>query len=208
MPLTRLDGDRAGRMVIAVSRCNVKPPAVIAIFTTPRPTPVARSVVAGRPRSPGASVAPSSAPPSIASGPSVSIRTETGPAGRSILCSITASRASSPGARNRGSSASATTGSRTVAGLPALPTFAPCQATAMSRTSPLKSGMSSATIATPSAPACTGGENRVTVRIGMSGSAKPPSSPPCRSSVASPSAGAINRPQSSRISSPSRRRPR
>ena len=90
----------------------------------------------------------------------------------------------------------------------AAPRLVPLQATAISRTWPLKSGRSSGNCATPSAPACTGGTNRVTVFCGMSGSTKLPSSPPWRSTVAAPSGGAISRPQSSRMSRPSRRRPR
>ena len=71
----------------------------------------------------------------------------TSPGGSSMLCSSTDRRASSPGARKRGSRASATTSSRTVIGRAPAPMRVPSQATAISRSSPAKSGMSSGTMA-------------------------------------------------------------
>ncbi len=85
---------------------------------------------------------------------------------------------------------------------------APLQATAISRTWPAKSGKSNGMETFPSGPAWTGLVNSVTVFCGTSGSTKLPSSPPWRSAVAVPSPEAINRPQSSRMSTPSVRRPR
>ncbi len=179
-----------------LSRSMRKPPGpVTARRSTPSPPSVARSVVKGCARAPVASVAARRVGPAMASPPLAVSSAAISPCGNSMLCSSTDSRASSPGARKRGSSASATTASRTVMGFAAAPMRVPSQATAIRRNSPAKSGMSSGTMATPSAPARTTPENSETTRCGgCSASAPPASSPPWRSRASSPSAGGIRRP--------------
>jgi len=86
---------------------------------------------------------------------------------------LSAASALSPGARNRGRTISATTASRTVSGREARPSFFSLIATAISRNSPLKSGISSSTCAVPPAPSFTRPENRATVFVGTTESARP-----------------------------------
>ena len=61
----------------------------------------------------------------------------------------------SPTDRKRGSVPVTTTGSRTITSALALPTRVALHATAMTRTVPLKAGMSNATSAVPSGPTLT-----------------------------------------------------
>ena len=150
--------------------------------------------LAGRARALGARVTAMRSGPASAMAPSVARVTVTSPAGRSRLLSSTGSRASSPGARKRGSSASAMIGSRTVSGLLAAPMRLPAQATAISRSSPAKSGMSRVTVAVPSGATATGPEKSATVRCGISMLPTLNSSPPWRSAASSPSGGGISRP--------------
>ena len=100
-------------------------------------------------------------------GPRPDIVAAASPAGRSRLCISTGSRASSPGARKRGSSGSATSGSRTVAACGrADPVAAPGH-----RHQPHLAGeigQVERDRRAPSGAACTGGMNSVTVRCGMS----------------------------------------
>ena len=182
-------------MVIRNSRVAVKPPGPVATSrSTPCPAAVARSVVAGRARPLGARLAASRSGPARAMAPSAVRVAVISPSGRSRLLSSTGSRASSPGARKRGSSASAIAGSRTVTGLLAAPIRLPDQATAISRNSPAKSGISRVTVAVPSAATATGPENSATVRCGISMAPRLNSSPPWRSAASSPSGGGISRP--------------
>ncbi len=161
--------------------------------STPSPSPVARSVTEGCARAPVARSDATRPPPDSA--PEAASDADTSPAGSSRLCSNTGTRASSPGARKRGSAASASTASRTTIARDAEPTRSPSHATAISRSSPAKSGRSSATVARPSGPVATGPAKSATLRRGIgSAPSAPNSSPPWRSVAAGASVGSTSRP--------------
>ncbi len=108
---------------------------------------------------------------------------------------LSAAAAWSPGARKRGNTMSATTGSRTVSGRSAWPSLVSVIATAIRRNSPLKSGTSKVTDAVPSAPTFTRPENSATVRVGTTASGRPPKlSPPSRIAPIAPFSDLIKRP--------------
>jgi hypothetical protein len=194
--LRTLTMEREERMVMRASRVAAKPSGpVMARRITPSPAPVARSVVLGSARAPVARRAESRAGPARASGPSTESVALTSPGGCSRLCSSTGKAASSPGARKRGSSASASTASRTGSGREAAPTRSALQATAISRSSPAKSGRSRGIMARPSASVSTTPENSATLRCGIRRApSAAPSSPPWRSAATAASVGAMRRP--------------
>ena len=84
------------------------------------------------------------------------------PVGPSTWVTSMAIRERSPGARKRGWLTAITTGSRTIIAALASPTPVFDQASAISFSVPLKSGMSSGTAAVPSAPTVTTPENSAT----------------------------------------------
>ena len=104
------------------------------------------------------------------------------PSGPSVSAIETASRAVSPGARNRGSDTSGNTGSRIVVPAVAEPTPVGDQAVAISRSLPSKSGTGSATVPRPCASSSTSPENSDTTRVLVTASpvGPDPSSPPSR----------------------------
>ena len=114
-PATTVTGPRAGRTVIAVSRVRVKPGRPGDVQADHAAAGAGGAQRRRRHRLRARSRAwPRAAPGRPArAGPRPRESAAASPAGRSRLCSSTASRASSPGARKRGSSGSATSGSRT-----------------------------------------------------------------------------------------------
>ena len=91
-------------------------------------------------------------------------------------------RARSPRPRKRGREAATTTGSRSTTSASALPVRPFDQATAATRTVPLKAGMSNATVAVPSAATGTMPEERARgAWVGFSADSSAPPSPPERS---------------------------
>ena len=92
----------------------------------------------------------------------VSISIGIRPVGPSAWVTSSSSLAVSPGAMKRGMEAVTTTGSRTSTSASACPTPASFHAMAMTRTVPLKLGMSKLTRASPSSPTVTGPEWKAT----------------------------------------------
>lgn len=158
-------------------------PAVSGTVTAPRPPSASATGAVGA----GASISSAGAATPSA----------TSPAGPSVWVSATDIAARSPGARKRGAVTVMTTGSRMIVVASAWPSAVAVHATAMIRASPLKSGIGTSSVATPSGARVIGPEchaSNASVGGGASAASPAPASPPCRSAPSAAPVGRISRP--------------